>query len=63
MYYILYFLFSAYLFAGPEEPNPDYITRDVKQKIYTPKGMEPENDYNNDYDLLEDDNDDDEEDN
>ncbi len=41
----------------------DMPYRDVKQKIYTPPGVEPENDYNNDYDLLEDDNDDDEEDN
>lgn len=43
--------------------SQDIETQDPKQKIMTPPGVEPENDYNNDYDLLEDDNGDDEEDN
>lgn len=34
-----------------------------EDKFYTPKGAEPENDYKNDYDMLEDDNGDNEEDN
>lgn len=60
----LYYLLGAFLFftqlSGQEIDMP---IRDQEEKIDWPKGVEPENDYNNDYDLLEDDNDDDEEDN
>lgn len=58
-YIIGIFIFLLFSNAFAQDMNG----RDPKVKIVTPPGQEPENDYNNDYDLLEDDNGDDEEDN